>query len=486
MPAPVSAPRRLTSVLRQHRLFASIVLVALAIRVVAVIAYRPAFFFTGDSVVYLDNAFHLVPGQARPILYAVFLRLLLFGHRLILVPILQHLIGLATGCITYALLVHLGVRRIVGVLGSSFVLFDPLQIVIEHNILSDCLFEFFVLTSLAVLVWRNRPSVTVSALTGLGLAAATLDRNVGLVLIVPVCLYCLMAQVGWIRLVTLMLTFALPLCAYAGWFDSIYGHFNLENYDGLFLYGRVAPFADCIGLKLAPEQRLLCPPRKGRSPWPTWYVFGPPSPFLAEPLESDPDANQLALNFDLKVIRHQPGPYITAVGKDFLEYFAAERTGASDADPVQIDFIFRLSTLTAYPTPQISAWIRKADHSPTAHGTVVRPLARALHDWQQYFYFPGPVFAGALLLGFAPMARRSPWCGRWRGRQIKRISVLFALSAGLLLLAPVATVVMDYRFLVPTFPLLGVTGALGACSMFPVLVGEERDAKRKLRYRNHR
>jgi hypothetical protein len=39
--------------------------------------------------------------------------------------------------------------------------------------------------------------------------------------------------------------------------------------------------------------------------------------------------------------------------------------------------------------------------------------------------------------------------------------MLYSASAFLLLLAPVATVVFDYRFLVPTFPLLGTAGAIG-------------------------
>jgi hypothetical protein len=55
-PRPGRALVRLAS---DNRLFACAVGVATLLRVIVVIAYRPALFFTGDSVVYLDNAMHL-------------------------------------------------------------------------------------------------------------------------------------------------------------------------------------------------------------------------------------------------------------------------------------------------------------------------------------------------------------------------------------------------------------------------------------------
>jgi len=78
-------------------------------------------------------------------------------------------------------------------------------------------------------------------------------------------------------------------------------------------------------------------------------------------------------------------------------------------------------------------------------GGSVHPLASALIFWQRYFYFPGPLLALALLGGFGASI------GRTRGfvRRLGAEGVLFSSCATLLLLVPVATVVFDYRFLVP-------------------------------------
>jgi hypothetical protein len=47
-------------------------------------------------------------------------------HRLALAPVLQHLMGLATATVSYVLFRHLGVSKGIAVLGTLFVLFDPL------------------------------------------------------------------------------------------------------------------------------------------------------------------------------------------------------------------------------------------------------------------------------------------------------------------------------------------------------------------------
>jgi len=445
-------------VVREHRLFSLILGLAVALRAVVAVTYRPALFFTGDSVVYLGNSANLVPGEARPILYAVFLRVILLFHHLFAVPVLQHLFGLASGILTYVLLRHLGVAKGIAVAGTVFVLFDPLQLVIEQHILSESLFQLMVVAALAVLLWQQRPATVRCAIVGFGLAAATVTRNVGLIVIVPTLGFAVAQRFGWKRVATLTLSFALPLLAYAGWFYLAHGRFGLENYGGRFLYGRVAPFANCHGLKLSAIERTICPTMEPRSPWPTWYVFGPPSPFFDGRLQSNSDANQIARTFALTIIRHQPTTYIRAVSGDFLDYFRPARATGPDADPVAIDFPFRLNQLTAYPSPLIEEWIKRADASPAARAVIVRPLAKALVSWQRFFYLPGPLFALALLAGFLGIVGWPCAVERRCGAE----GVLYSSIATLLLIVPVAAVVFDYRHMVPAFPLMGTAGALGA------------------------
>ena len=256
---PVALQPRWRAMVHEHRLFLGVLALAALLRIIVTFTFRPAFFFTGDSVVYLNNSTRLVPGTARPILYAVFLRIILTVHALILVPATQHLMGLATATVTYALLRHLGIVKGIAVLGTLFVLFDPLQLVMEENILSESLFQILIVVALAALVWNRRPSFWLCGLVGIGLAAATLTRNVGLILIVPVLVFALARRFGLWRTLAIAGSFLLPLLCYAGWFETTNGQFALQDYSGKFLYGRVAPFATCTGLQLTKIERTMCP-----------------------------------------------------------------------------------------------------------------------------------------------------------------------------------------------------------------------------------
>jgi len=73
---------------------------------------------------------------------------LLIGRR-------QHLLGLATAVLIYAVLVHFGSRRWLAALATVPVLFDPLQLDIEQYILTDVSATFLVVVALVVLVWKR-------------------------------------------------------------------------------------------------------------------------------------------------------------------------------------------------------------------------------------------------------------------------------------------------------------------------------------------
>jgi hypothetical protein len=257
----------------------------------------------------------------------------------------------------------------------------------------------------------------------------------------------------------LVVAFALPLIAYAGWFDSVNGTFALENFSGVTFYGRVAPFADCHGANLSTDYRDLCPTVK-TSQWPTAYIFTPRSPFDRLPPTAG-SINSVGTDFAVTTILRQPTTYAATVGKDFAALFNVDRVTGPDANPVQTDLVFRRDYLGNFRSPAIATTIASADGN-AAKGRIVRPLAQDLVDYQNHFYFPGPVFAIALVVAFV---------GAWFGRRssdppLSAEAVLLASNSLLLLLIPIATVVLDFRWLVPALPMMAMSGAIGGYLLF--------------------
>src|SRR5579862_7681851 len=173
---------RCGGVLRRHWLFAVVAGCATALRVVVQLAYQPALIFP-DSVRYLQYAHNFVTGGWAPDWlrtsgYSLLLIPAVLTHDLAVVAAVQHLLGLATATLVYAVLVHFGAKRWLAVLATIPVLFDPLQLNIEQYILTDISATFLLVAALVVLVWkRSAMGQATPVLAGLLLAAATLVRE---------------------------------------------------------------------------------------------------------------------------------------------------------------------------------------------------------------------------------------------------------------------------------------------------------------------
>ena len=101
--------------LRQHWPLLIVAGCAAALRAVVLLAYRPALIFP-DSERYLQYAQqyiagHWSPDWLRTSAYSLLLIPPVLIHNLIVVPFAQHLLGLATAVLIYAVLVHFGSRR---------------------------------------------------------------------------------------------------------------------------------------------------------------------------------------------------------------------------------------------------------------------------------------------------------------------------------------------------------------------------------------
>ena len=108
--------------LRRHWLFAVVAGCAAGLRVVVQLAYQPALIFP-DSVRYLQYAHNFVTGSWSPDWlrtsgYSLLLIPAVLTHNLASVAAVQHLLGLATATLVYAVLVHFGAQALAGRAGD--------------------------------------------------------------------------------------------------------------------------------------------------------------------------------------------------------------------------------------------------------------------------------------------------------------------------------------------------------------------------------
>ncbi len=130
-----------------------------ALRGVVLAAYHPALIFP-DSVRYLQYAHNFTAGKwsadaLRQSGYSVLIIPVMLLHDLWIIPLAQHLVGLATAVLVYTVLIRFGVRTWLAAVATIPVLFDPLQLVLEQYVLTDVWTVFLVVAALVILVWRR-------------------------------------------------------------------------------------------------------------------------------------------------------------------------------------------------------------------------------------------------------------------------------------------------------------------------------------------
>jgi hypothetical protein len=440
--AVTAVPRRVVSLAHRHRLFSALLAVGLVLRVMAWLAYRPVLFFYGDSYSYLSNSQGLRPNPIRPIGYPLLLHVLLWSRTLATVPAVQHLFGLATAVLGYALLRRLGAGAVVASLCAAPLLLDGYLLNIEQYLLAETMFMLLVMGGLALLAWHQRPSAPACAAAGGLLGAAALTRTVGMVLIVPVLLYVLLRWFGLLRIAMVTLGFALPLIAYALWFGATWGQVGVTKHDGYFLYGRVSTFADCSAWRVPADQRFLCfGPPPAQRPNPNHYVW---AEWSAPPYRSHPFALDGKLRrFALEAIRHQPLAYASTILADLVHYASPGHTTDLWDTPL---------THWRFQTTDHTRNIRLTRRVVQKYGgsqQLNRPLAELLRGYQAVVFVQGPMLAAALLAGLAAaLVGRSVS----HGRRLRAESLLFALVGVAMPATAAATTMFDYRYVLPAIP----------------------------------
>src|SRR4051794_7271736 len=173
---------RLGQRISDHRAMAVVLGIAVVLRVLAMVAYSPALFFS-DSWAYVYAAWQrstiaILPD--RPSGYGLAIKVLGLGQH-VLTPLItvQHLAGLATGVLVYALLIRRGVPKLAGAVAAAVVLLDANVIGLEQHVMPEALFTLALLGAVALTAERLTDRWTVPV-AGLLLAVSVLLRTAGL------------------------------------------------------------------------------------------------------------------------------------------------------------------------------------------------------------------------------------------------------------------------------------------------------------------
>lgn len=447
-----AAVRRLV---RDHQVFLTVLLAATVIRVIAMVGYPPALWYP-DSLPYVHAALHPAPYRIRPVGYSFMLGALRPFHSFMLVIAVQHAMGIAAGTAAYVLLRR---RFRLPAWAATLAVIPPLlsayTIQIEHFVLSDALFGFFVTIAVVLLLWRAVPPVWICALAGLLLSGAALARSEGLPLLVPFCVY-LLTLLRSKRVIAGILamgvTFAVPVLGYARWFDRTYGTFQLTTSSGAFLYGRVSTFADCSVINPPADERWLCLPLPAskRSQSPQYYVWASQSPIQHGPgWEFGTTVNRLATDFDRRAILAQPFDYLKVVVQSTLLSFHPDSTQIQYLFPAQVPESLQALAARNDESYQDGYTFDRGSLSTR----LVEPFAGLARGYQRFAVVPGWLLAVIVLTGLTGLA--AAW------RRFGGPTLLPWLAGLVLLVTPAATAGFSARYVVATVPLFCIAAAIG-------------------------
>lgn len=440
---------------RQNRLITLVLLAAVGLRVVTMLGYRPPMVYWVDSINYLDLALELrpsggyQPGGFQPSGYPALLWLLRPLHSVMAVAGLQHVMGLAIGLMIYLVLRRRGLPAWGATLAAAPGLLDARFLRLEHGILSDTLFLFFVVAAITVLLWSPVPTMRAVLAAGLLLAAASLTRTIAVPLILLALGHLLLQRAGLRRTAVLAVAALLPLVAYASWFASVHGRFTLASGDGVSLWARSMTYADCKVIDPPPELAYLCPNGSWQDAA-SEYVWASDSAINLAPggLAGN---NEAAREFGLLAMNAQPIDYLHDVVSDTALAFTWDPV----PHPRRMKPAHGFAHGCAGPLPDhemVERVLRDYDHAVRAQCSV-DPYAGFLVDYQHVAYLRGTVLGGIFLVGMAGMVGR------------RRLTLLPWTAAFVLLVAPVAALDFDHRYLLPVIPMACLAAGLGAAEI---------------------
>ena len=462
--------RRLRELIARHPLFAAALAAGAVVRLVAMLGYPGALWFSGDSYVYVGAALRPRPDLSKTTGYSLFLRALLPFHSFTLVTGLQHLMGLGIAVMIYLLAWRVGVPKLWATVATLPVLLDGFQIEDEHMVMAEPLFTFLVMLALLLILWRYRVSWLVALAAGLLVGYAVVVRSEGLPIMILFPAFLLWrgwrSWRGWLAAVVMALACAAPVVAYAAWFHSWNGSYALTRSEGFYLWGRVSSFAECSVIKPPADELKICPSGSPSSRTPPGdYIWHAPQVHDIAGGPVSAANNKLLRDFAIRAIEAQPLGYLHSVLNGLV--LSVEWPRQKYPDPGTVSYYyFRLQTqsIPADHTwiPGGTAYSDAVNYGHALPSTVVEPFAALISLYERIVFTYGPLFGLILLTGLGGVVRieglrqqrpRLVWSRRTG-------SMLPWVTAIVLLVFPIAIADFDYRYLLPVLPFACLAAAL--------------------------
>lgn len=451
-----------------------ILAIGIALRAWLTFVWRPAMTGYSDSAIYFqDSVQSLWTDPIRTQGYTMFLRLLHgISPHLILVPVVQHVLGLAAAVFIFFAVRRCGGPRWLGLIPASAVALAGDELFIEHAALSDALLVFLLISMLYCAVRTLDGGLPWAAATGFLAGLGVWERAAGLVLVglVPLWMLFSYGRPGRRTLALAALSLAVALAtvgAYVGWRKTDSGQPGLLTTNNAWnLYGRVGPWADCTKFTPPVGTRGLCEAtpasQRGYLRGDNNYIYSPLSPaqLLFGPpyrVSSYPHAMELLQKFSEAAILGQPLDYLHAVSLDVIRLFDPDARSYSDmsANEMVNWFLYgpdehsgknafvEFEQQLLYPT------------DPLPHHGDIAPFKA----WEEVTRLDGALIAILLALTLV-----GPWALGGRARTIapraRSGMVLFGLVALALLFFPILVKGYDYRFVIPAYAPLVAAGTL--------------------------
>jgi hypothetical protein len=464
--------------LARHWIFGIALVLGVVLRLMTMLGFPPAIWYGGDSVSYVNSGMHWWPGTSRESGYGIMLEVLRPFHSFGLVTAIQHVMGLITAVLIYALLHH---RYRLPSWGATLaalpVLLDTYVIQLEQEILADCTFTFLAVLAVTLVLWwpdDRRPPWSMPA-AALLLGAASAFWPVGLPLLIVLGVYMIVRRFGLAALVATALAGAVPLVAYLGWYDYRYHQVAFNDSAGIFLWSRTMTFAECSVIKPPADLRPLCPAgAPDTRPAAPTYIWDNPSPLKkigTGPDEFSKYRDAMAQRFAIKAIEAQPIAYADTVVRGWLLTYSWNRPAVPDAQMAsRYQFTEATQTWADSGTSQAAALSRVQrayTGGHTANTREVQPFADIMIDYQKLIYLRGTMIGVLMLLGLAGIARSWP-DGGWRRLRGWGGPALFPWLAALTMeVVPPATADFSLRYVVPTIPIACLAAALAFARPLP-------------------